>query len=142
MPRQICRNVSEDFCCIKFGGFSRGFSWRIFLDTFSHKNEEKNPVRKSAKKKKKKIQRLKNKNPRQIRSAESRRQHVIIVSPIVGVKDCVCEVGLPKHISKTPCQDVGQGGLSLRAVFCRHHGNRQNRRNREISQNRHCCLFP
>ena len=40
----------EDFCCINFGGFSRGFSWRIFLGTFSHKNEEKNPARKSAKK--------------------------------------------------------------------------------------------
>ena len=40
-PRPICRNVLEDFCCIKFGGFSRGFSWRIFLGTFSHKNEEK-----------------------------------------------------------------------------------------------------
>ena len=37
-----------DFCCIKFGGFCRGFSWRIFLGTFSHKNEEKNPATKSA----------------------------------------------------------------------------------------------
>ena len=30
-----------DFCCANFGGFCRGFSWRIFLGTFSHKNEEK-----------------------------------------------------------------------------------------------------
>ena len=49
-PWPICRNVLEDFCCINFGGFSRGFSWRIFLGTFSHKNEEKNPAKKSAKK--------------------------------------------------------------------------------------------
>ena len=35
LPRPFCRNVSEDFCCINFGGFSRGFSWRIFLGTFS-----------------------------------------------------------------------------------------------------------
>ena len=48
-PQPICRNVSEDFCCINFGGFSQGFSWRIFLGTFSDKNE-KNPARKSAKK--------------------------------------------------------------------------------------------
>ena len=68
LPRPICRNVLEDFCCIKFGGFSRGFSWRIFLGTFSHKNEEK----KSGEKIREKIRRLKNKNPRKIRSAESR----------------------------------------------------------------------
>ena len=37
-PLQKC---VEDFCCINFGGFCRGFSWRIFLGTFSHKNEEK-----------------------------------------------------------------------------------------------------
>ena len=37
----ICRSVSEEFFCINFGGFSRRFSWRIFLGTFSHKNEEK-----------------------------------------------------------------------------------------------------
>ena len=41
LPWAIGRNVLEDFCCINFGGFSRGFSWRIFLGTFSHKNEEK-----------------------------------------------------------------------------------------------------
>ena len=41
LPRPICRNVLEDFCCINSGGVSRGFSWRIFLGTFSHKNEEK-----------------------------------------------------------------------------------------------------
>ena len=68
LPRPICRNVLEDFRCIKFGGFSRGFSWRIFLGTFSHKNEEK----KSGEKIREKIRRLKNKNPRKIRSAESR----------------------------------------------------------------------
>ena len=50
LPWAICRNVLDDSCCIKFGEFSRGFSWRIFLGTFSHKNEEKNPARKSAKK--------------------------------------------------------------------------------------------
>ena len=46
-PLQKCVG---DFCRINFGGFCRGFSWRIFLGTFSHKNEEKNPARKSAKK--------------------------------------------------------------------------------------------
>ena len=35
------QKIVGDFCCIKFGGFCRGFSWRIFLGTFSHKNEEK-----------------------------------------------------------------------------------------------------
>ena len=38
-PLQKCVG---DFCCVKFGGCCRGFSWRIFLGTFSHKNEEKN----------------------------------------------------------------------------------------------------
>ena len=37
-PLQKCVG---DFCCIEFGGFSRGFPWRIFLGTFPHKNEEK-----------------------------------------------------------------------------------------------------
>ena len=37
-PLQKCVG---DFCCINFGGFCRGFSWGIFLGTFSHKNEEK-----------------------------------------------------------------------------------------------------
>ena len=64
LPWAICRNVLEDFCCINFGGFS----WRIFLGTFSHKNEEK----KSGEKIREKIRRLKNKNPRKIHSAESR----------------------------------------------------------------------
>ena len=51
LPRPICRNVLEDFCCINFGGFSRGFSWRIFLGTFfPTKMRRKNPARKSAKK--------------------------------------------------------------------------------------------
>ena len=67
LARPICRNVSEDFCCINFGGFSRGFSWRIFLGTFSHKNEEK----KSGDKIREKIRRPKNKNPRKIRSAKN-----------------------------------------------------------------------
>ena len=46
-PLQKCVG---DFCCINFGGFCRGFSWRIFLGTFSHKNEKKSPKKKSAKK--------------------------------------------------------------------------------------------
>ena len=41
LPRPICRNALEGVCCINFGGFSLGFSWRIFLGTFSHKNERK-----------------------------------------------------------------------------------------------------
>ena len=68
LPWAICRNVLEDFCFINFGGFSRGFSWRIFLGTVSHKNEAK----KSGEKIREKIRRLKNKNPRNIHSAESR----------------------------------------------------------------------
>ena len=68
LPWAICRNVLEDFCCINFGGFSRRFSWRIFLGTFSHKNEDK----KSGEKIRETIRRLKDKNPRKIRSAESR----------------------------------------------------------------------
>ena len=50
LPRPLCRNVLEDFCCINFGGFSRGFSWRIFLALFPTKMRRKNPARKSAKK--------------------------------------------------------------------------------------------
>ena len=63
-PLQKCVG---NFCCINFGGFCRGFSWRIFLGTFSHKNEEK----KSGDKICEKIRRPKNKNPRKIRSAEN-----------------------------------------------------------------------
>ena len=66
LPWAICRNV-EDFCCINLRRFSRGFSWRIFLGTFSHKNEKK-----FGEKIREKIRRLKNKNPRKIHSAESR----------------------------------------------------------------------
>ena len=33
-PLQKCVG---DFCCINFGGFCRGFSWRIFLATFEVK---------------------------------------------------------------------------------------------------------
>ena len=43
---EMCRG----FLLYKNWRFCRGFSWRIFLGTFSHKNEEKNPARKSAKK--------------------------------------------------------------------------------------------
>ena len=64
-PLQKCVG---DFCCINFGGFCRGFSWRIFLGTFSHKNEEKI----SGDKIREKIRRLKNKNPRKIRPAKNR----------------------------------------------------------------------
>ena len=60
------QKIVGDFCCIKFGGFCRGFSWRIFLGTFAHKNEEK----KSGDKIRDKIRRLKNKNPLEIRSAK------------------------------------------------------------------------
>ena len=66
-PLQKCVG---DFCCINFGGFCRGFSWKIFLGTFSHKNEEKKIRRQNPKKKK--IRRLENKNPRKIRSAKIR----------------------------------------------------------------------
>ena len=68
LPWEICRSVLEDFCCINFGGFSRGFSWRIFLGTFSHKDEEK----KSGDRIREKIRRPKNKNPRKICSAKNR----------------------------------------------------------------------
>ena len=60
------QKIVGDFCCINFGGFCRGFSWRIFLGTFSHKNE--------GKKSGDKIRRLKNKNPLKIRSAKNRPQ--------------------------------------------------------------------
>ena len=63
-PLQKCVG---DFCCANFGGFCRGFSWRIFLITFSHKNEKK-----SGDKIREKIRRPKNKNPRKIRSAKKR----------------------------------------------------------------------
>ena len=45
-PQKIVRN----FCFITFSGFCQEFSWRIFLGTLSHKNEEKHPVTKSTKK--------------------------------------------------------------------------------------------
>ena len=45
---EMCRGF---LCCINFGGFCRGFSWRIFLGTFSPtRMRRKNPARKSAKK--------------------------------------------------------------------------------------------
>ena len=51
LPWAICRNVLEDFCCIDFGGFCRGFSWRIFFwALFPTKMRRKYPARKSAKK--------------------------------------------------------------------------------------------
>ena len=37
-PPQKCVG---DFCCINYGGFCWGFSWRIFSGHFSHKDEEK-----------------------------------------------------------------------------------------------------
>ena len=37
-PLQKC---AGDFCCVNFGGFCRGLSWRIFLGTISHQNEKK-----------------------------------------------------------------------------------------------------
>ena len=49
---------NRNFCCINLGGFCRGFSWRIYLGTLSHKNKEK----KSGKQICEKIWRLKNKN--------------------------------------------------------------------------------
>ena len=65
----ICRSVSEDFCCINFGGFSRGdFPGGFFWALFPHKNEEK----KSGEKIREKIRWPKNKNPRKIRSAKIR----------------------------------------------------------------------
>ena len=63
---EMCRGF---LLWINFGRFSRGFSWRIFLGTFSHKNEEKKSGEKI---REKKIRRLKNKNPRKIRSATDR----------------------------------------------------------------------
>ena len=66
---EMCRG----FLLYKFWRICRGFSWRIFLGTFSHKNEEK----KSGDKIRKKIRRLKNKNPRKIRSAKVRHQEMI-----------------------------------------------------------------
>ena len=70
------RNVAPANLQKCVGGFLLYKIWRIFpgifledfLGTFSHKNEEK----KSGQKIREKIRRLKNKNPRKIRSAESR----------------------------------------------------------------------
>ena len=55
-PLQKC---VRDFCCRNFGGFCRGFSWRIFLltFTFSHKMRRK----KSGDKIRGKIRRIKKK---------------------------------------------------------------------------------
>ena len=39
-PAPLQKSVG-DFYCINFGGFCREFSWRIFLGTPSHKNEDK-----------------------------------------------------------------------------------------------------
>ena len=75
-PLQKCVG---DFCCIKFGGFCRGFSWRIFLGTFSHKNEEK----KSGEKIREKIRRPKNENPRKISSAKKTALTNLVVSNLV-----------------------------------------------------------
>ena len=54
LPRPICRNVSEDFCCFKFWRLFPGFSWRMFLfptkknprkksGGTKNKNQQKNP---------------------------------------------------------------------------------------------------
>ena len=66
-PLQKC---VVDLCCINIGGFCRGFSWRIFLGTFSHKNEEEFKFRRQNPRKN--DRRPKNKNPRKIRSAKNR----------------------------------------------------------------------
>ena len=52
LAQPLCRVCVQDFVAkeSKFGGFGRGFSWRIFLGTGPHKNEEKNPPTQSAKK--------------------------------------------------------------------------------------------
>ena len=42
---EMCRG----FLLKNFWGFCQGFSWRIFLGTFSHKNDEKKSAKKSAK---------------------------------------------------------------------------------------------
>ena len=55
-----------DFSVFDFGGFCRGFSWRIFWGTFSHENEKK-----SGDKIREEIRRLKKKTLRKIRSAEN-----------------------------------------------------------------------
>ena len=58
----------QGFLLYKFWRILPGFSWRIFLGTFSHKNEEKRSGDKICEK----IRRLKNKNPRKICSAKIR----------------------------------------------------------------------
>ena len=47
-PLQKCVG---DFCCVNFGGFCRGFSWRFFLfcALFPSKMRRTNPATKSAK---------------------------------------------------------------------------------------------
>ena len=42
--------MCQGFLLCNFWSICRGFSWRIFLGTFPHKNEDKNPATKSAKK--------------------------------------------------------------------------------------------
>ena len=59
-PAPLEEKCVGEFCCINFGGFCWGFSWRIFLGTSSHKKEEK----KSGDKIRAKTQRPKYKNPR------------------------------------------------------------------------------
>ena len=74
------QKIVGDFCCRKFGGFCRGSSWRIFLGTFSHKNEEK----KSGDKLREKIRRIKNKNPQKIRSAKNLTLSKNVCKPVVS----------------------------------------------------------
>ena len=50
MPRPICRNVLEDFCCINLEDFPGDFPGGFFWALFPTKMRRKNPARKSAKK--------------------------------------------------------------------------------------------
>ena len=61
LPRPICRNVSEDSCCIEFGGILPGIFLEDFSGRFPTKMRRINPATKSAKKN---IRRLKNRNRR------------------------------------------------------------------------------
>ena len=48
LGRTPLQKIVGDFCCIKFGGFCRGFTWRIFLALFPTKMRRTNPATKSA----------------------------------------------------------------------------------------------
>ena len=68
LARPLCRNVSGIFVVLILEDFAGDFPGGFFWALFSHKNEEK----KSGDKIREKIRRLKNKHPREIRSAEIR----------------------------------------------------------------------